>query len=525
MGGARRVLGGRGGGVQIGAARATLASAGLAALAAGWLLGADQSQRALHPPIRALLEERVGGFALGTDPRRLAEPMLLEGRLLFDASPFESGVQLRVDAMRLWPGTCPEPVEGGIAITVAGTEAAAMMGEWTAGRTVRMPVLLRRPTTYLNDGVPDQERRLARRGITLVGSVKSGHLVEVRERGTWLDEGAARIRARSRRALARVGASDEVPLTRVVATAILIGDRAGLDTETARRLQEAGTYHVIAISGGNIAILAGLVFWVLGMCGLRGRVATSLTIAGLTGYAFLAGGGPSVTRATLMAVIYLAVRLIDQRTAAVNAIVLTAILLLVAEPLTIFDVGFWLTCGATTAIVIGAAWVRLPPHWWLAAPAALFMASVCSELALTPISAAVFERVTVAGLALNFIAIPCMTAVQIGAMLVVALDFVWGPAADIAAWGTRWAARGLLDSARLVEWWPWLTWRVPAPSPWILAAYYAVLVLCAWSHRPVGRPRANRRMRWGTAAGLALLALWIVAAPAIRGPPGMAPFT
>ena len=38
----------------------------------------------------------------------------------------------------------------------------------------------------------------------------------------------------------------------------MIGDRAGLDEGVQRSLQEAGTYHVIAISGGNIAILAGL---------------------------------------------------------------------------------------------------------------------------------------------------------------------------------------------------------------------------------------------------------------------------
>ena len=43
-----------------------------------------------------------------------------------------------------------------------------------------------------------------------------------------------------------------------IVSAIVIGDRAGLDEDVQRRLQEAGTYHVIAISGGNIAILAGL---------------------------------------------------------------------------------------------------------------------------------------------------------------------------------------------------------------------------------------------------------------------------
>ena len=41
-------------------------------------------------------------------------------------------------------------------------------------------------------------------------------------------------------------------------TAVLVGDRSGLTPDDERRLQDAGTYHVIAISGGNIAILAVL---------------------------------------------------------------------------------------------------------------------------------------------------------------------------------------------------------------------------------------------------------------------------
>ncbi|MFP5380132.1 MAG: ComEC/Rec2 family competence protein, partial [Vicinamibacteria bacterium] len=486
-------------------------------LAGGWLLGADQAARALAPPIRTLLEAHVGGFALGTPPRRLAEPMLIEGRLRFDAAETESGVQLWLESTRLWPGTCPEPVEGGVVLTVAGSEAAAHVGEWTAGRIVRAPATLRRPATYWNDGLPDQEVRLARRGIALSGSVKSGLLVEPVARGAWADEGAAQVRARVRRALARVGRGDPTHPSVAVANAILIGDRAGLDADTERRLQEAGTYHVIAISGGNIAILAALVMGLLHIAGLRGRVPTTLTIAGLVGYAFVTGGGPSVTRATAMAVVYLAVRLIDQRTAAVNAIVLTALLLLLASPLAIFDVGFWLTFGATAAIVVGAASVRLPRRWWLAAPAALLLASVCAELALAPIGAAVFERVTLAGLLLNFIAIPCMTAVQVGAMAVVALDAVWGPAADAAALVPHLAARGLLDSARLVEWWPWLTWRVPPPSPLLLTAYYAALVGTVAAATTGGGPRLRAARRAGVVV-VAVCALEVAAAPFTTGP-------
>ena len=198
----------------------------------------------------------------------------------------------------------------------------------------------------------------------------------------------------------------------------------GSTPEIERRLQEAGTYHVIAISGGNIAILAGLMLGALALVGVRGRVAALAAIAALTAYAVIAAGGASVARATLMAVLYLAVRVIDQRTAAANAIGLSAgDPAPASNPLCGRRRGFWLTFGAT----------ERDPRWclpcgrcragsMLRAAATVFLASTCAELALAPISALVFQRVTLAGLVLNFVALPAMTIVQLAAMAVVASD-------------------------------------------------------------------------------------------------------
>ena len=68
-----------------------------------------------------------------------------------------------------------------------------------------MPVQLRRPSRYLDPGVPDHERALARRGTTLVGTVKSGALVDVVRHGAWFDEAMGAARAFARRAIARRG--------------------------------------------------------------------------------------------------------------------------------------------------------------------------------------------------------------------------------------------------------------------------------------------------------------------------------
>jgi competence protein ComEC len=464
-----------------------LALVGLAAACA--IAAASAEERARHPPLHSILEH-------------LDEtPVLVEGRLLADATPTDTGASMRVRVERAWLGPCPEPAPGGISLTVSGSLAAAASTEWRAGRTVKAPVSLRRPARYLNDGVPDQERLLARRGIALVGGVKSAALVAVTKRGNWFDETAASARAIVRAAMARhVGV--RAPQSAAVATAILIGDRGALDRDVERRLQEAGTYHVIAISGGNIAILAGLVLWGLHWLRVRAEWAAGAAVVVLAAYAFLAGGGPSVIRATVMAAVYLSLRMIDQRTAPTHAMALTAASLLIVSPLSIADVGFWLTFGATAAIVAGAARVPLPSIAWLRAPLLLVIASACAEGALMPVGALVFQRVTLAGLLLNLAAVPCMAIVQIGAMATAAADVIgFTPAAAAAGWVTHVAVRGLVDSASLLDVAPWLTWRVPSPAMIVVVVYYGCLIV--WL---IGG-------RWSSSWLAAGLFLWIAVAP------------
>ena len=472
------------------------------------ILGAEAQNRALHPPLRQLLDEHRGGFAIDTiGIERDDTPLEIEGTLLADAAVTDAGANLRVRVRYIKLDSCPQPVDGAVSLTVAGALIGGVAGEWRAGRTIRTSAVLRRPARYLNHGVPDLELMLARRGIALVGAVKSAAMVQVVARGPWHHELASAIRAAVRSAVARhVGR--HAPQSAAVAVAILIGDRGSLDPDVDQRLQEAGTYHVIAISGGNIAILAGLVLALLWAGGIRGGWAAGAAVAVLLAYAHVAGGGASVTRATLMAAIYLSLRIIDQRTAPKHAMAITIAAILLASPLAIADVGLWLTFGATAAIIAGFTHVALPSSSWLRAPAALVLASVCAEMVLLPIAAFVFQRVTVAGLVVNLAAVPSMAIVQVAALITAVSDGVGLiRLASAAGWVTHLGVRGLIDSAIVVDWAPWMTWRVPSPSLWLMVAYYALLVAFVAAVR-LG-PRARRTI----AVAAAALFVWMAIAP------------
>ena len=485
----------------------------LAAFAAsGWGLAASASARAQSAPLRAVFDRER---SLDGDRELFAG---VEGVLREDAARRPWGASLSIDVRQLTVRGETIPTSGGLRASVVGSLVAQHADAWRAGRRVRAPVQLRRPSRHLDPGVPDAERLLAWRGISLVGTIKSAVLVEVRAPGRWLEERAAALRHEIRRRLGRaVGRWDARSAAIIVA--ILIGDRAGLDRDLEQRLQEAGTYHVIAISGGNIAIFAAVLLTLLRWLHLPPTGATAVTMAFLIAYAWLVGPQASVSRATLMAVAYLGARLLDHRADPANALAVAVTAILGVTPLAIADAGLVLTCGATLALLLGAARLgrRLPRRAWMAAPIALVAASACVELALFPVGAFVFSRVTFAGLALNCLAVPLMTLGQMAGLAAIALSVVHPAAADPAGGLAHLAAWGLAESAAWVELAPWLSYRVAPPAPFALVAYYVALGGCLF----LGTERAqrlwprggvvSRRRMAGTTAGLA--ALWILVAP------------
>ena len=322
---------------------------GVGFAAGGVLLASDAWQHARRSSLRIAFDEiareqRSEAVATGrVVPEDPSAFTLLEGTLRSDASFGAAGVSLSLAVDRI-RAPADRRVSGGALITVAGSLAPALIGQWRAGRRVRLPAELRRAARYLDEGVPDAERALQMRGTSLLGSAKSGALVELLARANWLDERMADVRALARRAIDDAVGRWSARSASIV-TAIVTGDRAGLDEDLQRRLQEAGTYHVIAISGGNIAILAGLMIGGFRVAGLLGRAAMGASFALLIAYGYLVGGGASVDRATLMAVMYLAARAADHRSPPLNVLSAAAVLLVAADPLSVADPAFVFTFG------------------------------------------------------------------------------------------------------------------------------------------------------------------------------------
>jgi competence protein ComEC len=419
-------------------------------------------------------------------------PVLVEARLVEEPRRWAPDrARLLLDVEALVDGTERRPVTGRVLATLYGEPPP--LGE---GQRVTAELRLHRPVGFRNPGGFDYPAQLRREGIALVGSARADRLQPLTvDRPPW----PARVK---RWAVARI-AADLPETSAALLTGLLLGERTALPRDTDEAFRRAGVYHVLAVSGFNVALLSASVFAVLTLAGLARR-ATAVAAAGaLVAFALVVGGQASVIRATLMGLLVLGGVFLDRESQMPNALALAALLLLAWRPGDLWDPGFQLSFAATAGIVyLGApataalARAQCPP--WLAAAVGV---SAAAQVAVLPVMVTHFNQVSLIGPLANLLVIPLAGAATTVGLFALAAAAVSDAAGSLGL-NLAWALTVLL---RLAVWLaaavPGALLHAPAPGPLAMGAWLAAAVLAAG----VGA-------RWARRAALALAVAGLVAA-------------
>jgi len=321
-------------------------------------LPADHIARAMLAPVANVPIVKVEG-RLTEDPVRWAPGRT---RLILDVDGFFDGADRR-------------PASGRLQVTLYGETAA--VGE---GQRVSVELKLARPRGFRNPGAFDYPAFLRREGILLVGSGRAESLVPLTP-----DEPPWPVRVK-RWAVAAIGA--HLPETSAALLAgLILGEKTGLPAETDEAFRRAGVYHILAVSGFNVALLASSVFFVLSALGVSRRTTAMAAGVALVGFALVVGGQASVLRATVMGLLLLAAMLLDRESQLMNALALAALVLLVWRPGDLWDPGFQLSFAATAGIIYLTPSITswLAAKGWPAWLATAVAVSVGAQAAVTPV--------------------------------------------------------------------------------------------------------------------------------------------
>jgi competence protein ComEC len=228
--------------------------------------------------------------------------------------------------------------------------------ELRRGARVRVMSALARPERFRNPGVETLAELLERREADARGRVKSPLLVERLDDEAvflplaWLDAWRLRL-------LRRFDALFDAE-TAGLLKAALLGNRFGLSRPTAERFREAGTFHILVISGLHITFVGALAWWAAGRLTRRAYARWAASAACVWGYAVAVGAESAVVRAALMFTLAAGAVVLGRRAGALNALGGAALALVAWRPRNLFDPSFQLTFLSVFAIA-GLAWPLL----------------------------------------------------------------------------------------------------------------------------------------------------------------------
>lgn len=142
--------------------------------------------------------------------------------------------------------------------------------------------------------------------------------------------------------------------------ATLIGDDNYVDYSTRDYFSKAGIAHILALSGTHVAIIVLILTAIFFPLHAWGKInaARVLIIVALWVYALLTGFSPSVTRAVVMATVYLVACMMERNSAPLNSVAVAVIIILLADPASLYSISFQLSFAAVVAIIICGERVR-----------------------------------------------------------------------------------------------------------------------------------------------------------------------
>lgn len=258
-----------------------------------------------------------------------------------------------------------------------------------------------------------------------------------------------------------------------ILSAMLLGDKSGVEQEIKDWYQYAGISHIMAISGLHVTLLGMTVWKILGFFRIPMLLSALASILLLTLYGIWIGGSASAVRAILMFAVWMGARISGRSYDLLSALSLAAVFLVLDNPDVIYDSGFWLSFTAVLGVgAVNPVFQKKTGKEMAARSWNMLKPGVILWLTTLPVVLAAFSQVSLAGLFWNLLVIPLVPVVLVSGIAALGVGFFHvgaGSVAGIPAW----------VMLQMYAFAGWVTEKLPAgmwtpgqPQWWRILLYY-----------------------------------------------------
>jgi competence protein ComEC len=293
------------------------------------------------------------------------------------------------------------------------------------GENLTIQGILYRPQSATNPGGFDFRVYLARHG-TFAGLKGNEVITSKRQKPTW---GLWQLRQRIVRANLRGLGS---PAGQLVSSMVLGRKAVDLPEDIRDRFIRAGLAHVLAASGFHVSLLLGMVLRLSDRFSARNQLiiggSTLIIYLGLTGLQ------PSAIRAGLMGMGVLIALATNSKVRPLGSLLLAATILLLLNPLWIWDLGFQLSFLATWGLLVTTPALSERLDWLPSSIATAIAIPLAASIWTLPLLCYVFNTVATYSIVVNIISTPLITIISLGGMISAIAALIMPAIGSAIAW-------------------------------------------------------------------------------------------
>ena len=265
----------------------------------------------------------------------------------------------------------------------------------------------------------------------------------------------------------------------------LFGEKSALGGDLQTAFRRTGVIHIVVLSGFNISIVALFIIWLLQRF-LHPRVALVCGIGGIILFALLVGGGATVIRASIMAILVIIARLIGRDYDVTRGLFVAGFFMVLQNPkILVFDISFQLSFLATLSLIYIAPFVErkigwVPTHMQLRET---LVQTIAAQVFVLPLLLYSIGEFSVVSIIVNILVVPLVPMTMLFGFITALLGLV-SPILALAPFVIAYVLLKL--QLVFVDWFSSLSFASvnipPIPLGFVLALYALVGFWVMWQY-------------------------------------------
>lgn len=209
------------------------------------------------------------------------------------------------------------------------------------------------------------------------------------------------------------GQNIKSPMLEVLGGIIFGDDAVNPDDSIRENFINSGILHILSASGMNVTLILGIWFFLTKSLRFNYKFSIISGIFLILFYTCMTGFGPPIIRAAIMLTLILIGKLIDKATSTISLLFIVAFLMLLTNPLTIFDIGFQLSFITTFALIITAPLLAFSfKHKFINITLGACLIPFIAQLYAAPLQMYYFNTFSVYAVLANIAIVPVLSIVS-----------------------------------------------------------------------------------------------------------------